>query len=160
MVFVDCRRVIIVRTAIPFADKWRYNGVDYSDKSSFNWISVIRLPDFISKDYFEWAIETATKKKKIDCSCAEFLTITEGLCVQMMHNGPYDEPATVGMMDRYLEDNGYHRCFSVFVYLLQKGFWFAACAGTSAPSVCSVLCHVSVPLKWGIIPPLNFSFFA
>ena len=88
-------------------------GVDYSDKSSFNWISVIRLPDFISKDDFDWALETATKKKKIDCSCAQFLIITEGLCVQMMHNGPYDdEPATVGMMDRYLEDKGYENDFS------------------------------------------------
>ncbi len=90
-------------------------GVDYSDKSSFNWISVIRLPDFISKDDFDWAIETASKKKKIDCSCAQFLTITEGLCIQMMHNGPYDdEPATVGMMDKYLEANGYVNDFSDF----------------------------------------------
>ena len=88
-------------------------GVDYSDKSSFNWISVIRLPDFISEADFNWAIKVATKKKKIDCSCAEFLTITEGLCVQMMHNGPYDdEPATVQMMDKYLEDNGYKNDFS------------------------------------------------
>ena len=88
-------------------------GVDYSDKSSFNWISVIRLPDFISKDDFDWALETATKKKKIDCSCAQFLIITEGLCVQMMHNGPYDdEPATVTIMDRYLAENGYENDFS------------------------------------------------
>ena len=100
----------------PLEGFWRQEGVegvDYSDKSSFNWISVIRLPDFISKDDFDWALETATKKKKIDCSCAQFLIITEGLCVQMMHNGPYDdEPATVGMMDRYLEDNGYENDFS------------------------------------------------
>ena len=82
--------------------------MDYSDKSTFNWISVIRLPDFVSKEDFEWAVATATKKKKIDCSSAEFLTVDEGLCVQIMHYGPFDdEPATVALMDEYLEANGY-----------------------------------------------------
>jgi hypothetical protein len=84
------------------------DGVDYSDKSTFCWISVIRLPDFITKADFDWAVNTATKKKKIDCSSAEFLTIDEGLCVQIMHIGPYDnEPATVALMDQYLAENGY-----------------------------------------------------
>ena len=88
-------------------------GVDYSDKSSFNWISVIRLPEFVSREDFEWAVKTAAKKKKTDCSCAEFLTIDEGLCVQMMHSGPYDdEPETVRIMDEYLEANGYVNDFS------------------------------------------------
>ena len=83
-------------------------GVDYSDKSTFNWISVIRLPDFITEDNFNWAVETASKKKKTDCSSAEFLTIHEGLCVQMMHIGPYDdEPATVAAMNAFLKENGY-----------------------------------------------------
>lgn len=83
-------------------------GVDYTNKSAFNWISVIRLPDFISKADFDWAIETATKKKKIDCSSAEYLTIDEGLCVQIMHIGSFDnEPATVALMDTYIEQNGY-----------------------------------------------------
>lgn len=83
-------------------------GVDYSDKSTFNWISVIRLPDFITEDNFNWAVETASKKKKTDCSSAEFLTVHEGLCVQMMHIGPYDdEPATVAAMSTFLKENGY-----------------------------------------------------
>ena len=83
-------------------------GIDYSDKSTFNWISIIRLPDFVSKEDFEWAVKTAAKKKKIDCSSAEFLTVDEGLCVQIMHTGPFDEePATVSLMDEYLEKNGY-----------------------------------------------------
>ena len=83
-------------------------GVDYTDKSAFNWISVIRLPDFITKEDFEWAVDTAAKKKKLDCSSAEFLTIDEGLCVQIMHLGAFDdEPATVALMDAYLERNGY-----------------------------------------------------
>ena len=83
-------------------------GVDYTDKSAFNWISVIRLPDFITKEDFEWAVDTAAKKKKLDYSSAEFLTIDEGLCVQIMHLGAFDdEPATVALMDAYLERNGY-----------------------------------------------------
>ncbi len=83
-------------------------GVDYSDKAGFRWISVIRLPDFVTEADFRWAVETAAKKKKLDCSAAEFLTVDEGLCVQIMHIGPYDdEPATVAVMDRYLQENGY-----------------------------------------------------
>ena len=84
------------------------NGVDYADKSAFHWISVIRLPDFITKTDFKWAVETASKKKKLDCSSAEFMTIEEGLCVQIMHLGAFDdEPATVALMDAFLEQNGY-----------------------------------------------------
>jgi hypothetical protein len=89
---------------------WQENlvGVDYSDKSSFNWISVIRLPDFVTEDNFQWAVETASKKKNMDCSSAEYLTIDEGLCVQMMHIGPYDkEPESIAMMNAFLEENGY-----------------------------------------------------
>ena len=89
------------------------DGVDYTNKDSFNWISIIRLPDFITKKDFNWAKDSAIKKKKIDCSKAEFLTIKEGLCVQIMHHGSYnDEPATVAIMDKYLEDNGYVNDFS------------------------------------------------
>ncbi|MBR6580875.1 MAG: GyrI-like domain-containing protein [Ruminococcus sp.] len=89
------------------------DGVNYTDKSSFNWISVIRLPDFISKQDFEWAVETASKKKKLDCSSAEILTIDEGLCVQIMHHGSYDdEPATVALMDEFLAENGYENDLS------------------------------------------------
>ena len=89
---------------------WQENtdGVDYTDKSTFNWISVIRLPDFVTKEDFEWAVETAAKKKKLDCSSAELMPIDEGLCVQIMHLGAFDdEPATVALMDAYLEQNGY-----------------------------------------------------
>ncbi len=89
------------------------DGIDYSDKSTFCWISVIRLPDFITKADFDWAVEMASKKKKMDCFKAEFLTIDEGLCVQCMHIGSYDdEPATVALMDKYLIDNGYQNDFS------------------------------------------------
>lgn len=88
-------------------------GVDYSKKDEFNWISIIRLPDFITRENFGWAVKTASEKKKIDCSKAEFLTIEEGLCVQIMHIGSFDdEPATVTLMDKYLEENGYKKDFS------------------------------------------------
>lgn len=84
------------------------DGVNYSDKASFNWISVIRLPDFVTKDDFEWAVQTATKKKKLDCSSAEFLTVNESLCVQIMHLGAFDdEPATVEIMNKFIHENGY-----------------------------------------------------
>ena len=83
-------------------------GVDYSDKAAFHWISVIRLPDFVTEKDLCWAAETAAKKKKLDCSSAEYLTVEEGLCVQILHIGPYDdEPATVALMDRYLAEQGY-----------------------------------------------------
>ena len=89
------------------------DGIDYSDKSTFNCISVIRLPDFVTQKDFDWAVNTAQKKKRLDCSKAEFLTIDEGLCVQIMHIGPFDdEPATVSMMDAYLLENGYENDFS------------------------------------------------
>ena len=83
-------------------------GIDYSNKDTFNWISVIRLPDFITEKDFAWAVQTATRKKKIDCSPAEFLTIDEGLCVQIMHQGSFDsEPATVALLEDYLKEQGY-----------------------------------------------------
>ncbi len=83
-------------------------GVDYRNKDAFNWISVIRLPDFVTKKDFDWAVETASKKKKMDCSKAEFLTVEEGLCVQMMHIGPFDnEPESVAIMDAFLKEHGY-----------------------------------------------------
>jgi len=82
-------------------------GVDYARKELFRWISVIRLPDFVTRADFDWACEAAAKKKKLDCSAAEFLTVDEGLCVQMLHLGPYDdEPASVARMDEYLAENG------------------------------------------------------
>lgn len=94
---------------------WQENldGIDYSHKENFQWISVIRLPDFVTKTDFDWAIEEATRKKKIDFSKVEFLEIEEGLCVQCMHSGSYDdEPATVAAMDKFIADNGYENDIS------------------------------------------------
>jgi len=88
-------------------------GMNYDRKDLLHWISVIRLPDFIMGEDFDWAIETAAKKKKIDCSSAEYLTVEEGLCVQMMHLGPFDnEPVSVALMDKYLVENGYANDYS------------------------------------------------
>ena len=83
-------------------------GVDYSRKADFHWISVIRLPDFVSENDFRWALQEAEEKKKQDFSGVEFLTIEEGLCVQCMHVGSYDdEPATVQLMHEFIEKEGY-----------------------------------------------------
>ena len=89
------------------------SGMDYKNKAALQWISVIRLPDFIAKADFDWAVETASRKKKLDCSKAEFLTVEEGLCVQIMHVGPFDdEPRSVALMDAYLRENGYENDLS------------------------------------------------
>ena len=82
-------------------------GVDYSRKDRFQWISLIRLPDFVKKSDFNWALEEAAKKKKTDFSAVEFYTYDEGLCVQCMHIGSYDdEPATILAMESYAKENG------------------------------------------------------
>ena len=84
------------------------DGIDCGHKENFRWISVIRLPDFVTRSDFEWATEEATRKKKMDFSKVEFLTVEEGLCVQCMHTGSYDdEPATVSMMHEFIESQGY-----------------------------------------------------
>ena len=89
---------------------WQDNikGIDYSHKEDFQFISVIRLPDFVTKKDFDWAIEEAARKKKQDFSKVEFLTYEEGLCVQCMHIGPYDdEPKTVSLMHDFMTEAGY-----------------------------------------------------
>ena len=83
-------------------------GIDYQHKETLNFISLIRLPDFVTKDDFDWAVAEATRKKKTDFSSVEFLTYNEGECVQCMHIGPYDnEPQTVAAMHEFAKQNGY-----------------------------------------------------
>lgn len=87
--------------------------MDFNRKEDFRWISVIRLPDFVTEEDFRWAIEEAGRKKGQDFSKVEFMTICEGLCVQCMHIGAYDdEPATVALMNQFLKENGYVNDFS------------------------------------------------
>ena len=89
---------------------WQDNviGIDYSQKEKFQWIAVIRLPDFVTKEEFGWAVEEATKKKKEDFSKVEYFAYEEGMCVQCMHIGSYDEePLTVEKMHVYMEEQGY-----------------------------------------------------
>ncbi len=94
----------------PLEGFWRQEGVDgidYSRKEDFQWISCIRLPDFVTEEDFRWAVSEAERKKKTDFSKVEFLPVDEGLCVHCMHIGPYDaEPATVQRMDEYTEAEG------------------------------------------------------
>lgn len=83
-------------------------GIDYTHKENFCWISLIRLPDFVTKADFDWAIAEATTKKKTNFSKVEFFTYTEGLCVQCMHLGSYDdEPSTIEILHKYAAENGY-----------------------------------------------------
>ncbi len=95
----------------PLEGFWYQEGVegfDYTRKDQFNWVSVIRLPDFVTKADFDWAVEEASRKKKQDFSAVEFLTVNEGLCVQILHTGSYDdEPASIALMDAFAEENGY-----------------------------------------------------
>lgn len=89
---------------------WQENtdGIDYNRKEDMNFISVIRLPDFVTEDDFKWAVDEATQKKKQDFSKVEFFTYDEGICVQCMHIGSYDnEPETVDLMHKYMKENGY-----------------------------------------------------
>ena len=100
----------------PLEGFWQQGGTegfDHARKADFRWISVIRLPDFVTEADLRWAAETAEKKKKLDCSAAEFLTVDEGLCVQIMHIGPFDaEPETVALMDRFIAERGFVNDFS------------------------------------------------
>ncbi len=95
----------------PLEGFWWQNGVkgiDYSRKEDFCFISIIRLPDFVTREDFAWAVDEATRKKKEDFSRVEFFTYDEGLCVQCMHVGPYDdEPATVERMHAFMTAEGY-----------------------------------------------------
>ncbi len=95
----------------PLEGFWWQDGsdlIDYANKDGFNFISLIRLPDFVAKADFDWAVQEAMKKKKADFSKVEYLTYDEGICVQCMHVGSYDdEPKTVALMHEYIEANGY-----------------------------------------------------
>ena len=95
----------------PLEGLWWQPGaetIDYQNKQLFCWISMIRLPDFVARDDFAWAAEEATRKKRQDFSSVEFLTYNEGLCVQCMHAGPYDdEPSTLALMADFTARQGY-----------------------------------------------------
>ncbi len=96
----------------PLEGFWWQEGnkkaIDYKHKDKFNFISIIRLPDFVTRKEFDWAIEEAKKKKKQDFSKVEFLSYDEGICVQCMHIGSYDnEPETINLMHKYMIENGY-----------------------------------------------------
>ena len=89
---------------------WDKDGgaVDYGRKEDFRWISLIRLPDFVTLSEFDWATAEATAKKKQDFSKVEFFPYEEGLCVQCMHLGSYDdEPATLRTMEDFAAGEGY-----------------------------------------------------
>lgn len=88
-------------------------GVDYTRKEDFQWISMIRLPEFVTREVFDWAVTEAADKKKMDFSAVEFMTWQEGRCVQCMHVGPYDnEPETLQKMQHFMQQQGFVFDFS------------------------------------------------
>ena len=95
----------------PLEGFWRQEGageIDYAHKERFRWVSAIRLPDFVGREDFVWAVAEAEKKKRIDLSAVELLHYDEGLCVQCLHVGPYDgEPATIRLMNEFVRSGGY-----------------------------------------------------
>lgn len=100
----------------PLEGFWWQEGkqcIDYAHKEDFHWVSLIRLPEFVTKEEFDWAVREAIEKKRVDFSKVEFLTYEEGLCVQCMHIGPYDdEPETIRRMEQFAEEQGYELDFS------------------------------------------------
>lgn len=101
----------------PLEGLWRQKGssdsINYSRKQDLCWISMIRLPEFVTREVFDWAVHEAAQKKKTDFSKAEFRTFHEGLCVQCMHVGSYDdEPETIEKIDAFLKEAGYETDFS------------------------------------------------
>lgn len=100
----------------PLEGFWKQEGIEGFDctrKADFQWISVIRLPEFVTREDFAWAVGEAERKKKQDFSKVEFLTVEEGLCVQCLHQGSFDrEAGTIALMDQYVEENGYVNDFS------------------------------------------------
>ena len=92
----------------PLEGFWQQGQTGTADKAAFRWVSVIRLPDFVTEEELCWAKQAAWEKKKLDCGAVEFLTVEEGLCVQCMHLGPFDtEAETVARMDSFLAEKGY-----------------------------------------------------
>lgn len=121
-------------------------GVDYGHKEQFSFISVIRLPDFVSKDNVDWAISQASKKKKRDFSKVEFFTYDEGLCVQCMHVGPYnDEPKTVEAMHQFMEEEGY--VLDITLERMHHEIYLGDVRKTAAEKLKTVLRH---PIKKNI----------
>ncbi len=95
----------------PLEGLWKMAGnvpIDYAHKENFQWRAMIRLPEFVTKEEFDWAVSEATEKKQMDFSKVTYFTYQEGLCVQCMHIGSYDdEPATIQKMKAFLEEQGY-----------------------------------------------------
>lgn len=95
----------------PLEGLWWQEGVeemDYAHKEDLQFISMIRLPDFVTREDFDWAVAEASEKKNMDFGNVEFFSYNEGECVQCMHIGSYDdEPKTVAAMNTYMEQEGY-----------------------------------------------------
>ncbi len=95
----------------PLESLWWTDNKDsdnFTDKSAFQWIALIRVPDFVNNEDVEWAKKEVLRKKDIDCSLLNFMSICEGVCAQIMHIGPYDEePTSLAAIESFLHSNGF-----------------------------------------------------
>lgn len=97
-----------------YVDDNYFDGINITDKSQFKWISMIRQPEFVTETVFDYAKSVLVKKKAhLDVSKAKLIKITEGLCVQIMHKGSYnDESSSIEKMKTFISQNGYEEDFS------------------------------------------------
>lgn len=91
------------------ADSWVV-----TNKQNLAWTMLLRQPSFVTAEVFAWAQETLAKKKPaLDSGKAKLISFTEGLCVQILHIGPYDtEPESVQRMHAFAAEQGYRVDFS------------------------------------------------
>ncbi len=80
---------------------------DLKFRDNWLWTSMIRQPEFVTQDVFQWAVDSFHKKKPdLQVERAKLKTFSEGLCVQMMHIGLYaDEPVTLEIMKEFMYSN-------------------------------------------------------
>lgn len=93
----------------PLEGLWWISSGSFSlnERDNWLWTSMIRQPEFVNQEVFEWALEESKKKKPlVDLSHARLESFTEGLCAQMMHIGPYSqEPVSVQELHAFMEKN-------------------------------------------------------
>jgi hypothetical protein len=98
-----------------YANKTISNTSVEVPRSEWEYRLLIRLPDYVTQQDFELAIETITRKKNSPLfKEVAFFTMTEGVCIQMLHLGPYStEPESLKIISEFSNEhklikNGFH----------------------------------------------------
>lgn len=86
-----------------------FDGEYILDKNKLTWTSMIRVPDFVTQEVFEEQKQKILKKKPhLSPEKIYRKVIAEGLCVQILHVGSYDDEArSIKKIDEFAEDQGY-----------------------------------------------------